>query len=330
MRWAETEVANAGIVPAARRHRIRRVEQRDGISRGPGSQHALRHTCRVEANRFGRRLRRCRSCPKLRRAGSCANREKAGARCTVMAILEEIPVDSRPAARDYGAFAEHSHDLIGAGTATNSASCAHCQVPVFARAGHAQAAAQPDPCRNADGKLSGLGIASPGSKAGARSTPCRRLSSSAETAGGGIREAKVAVYGNAGIRQTRTIVGQSHVTVEDVATGGRPPDAIARTISGPSSCTFDMAGAHWTLFDDDHIHYIPFGAMLAQGAAQCRGIYAGRCIDAEPAALASLRVMRPCFAMGLGPRQRRRINGYAQVWLRSTRSTLPALQDARG
>lgn len=32
-----------------------------------------------------------------------------------------------------------------------------------------------------------------------------------------FRDAKVAVYGNAGIRQTRTITGRSHVTVGDIA-----------------------------------------------------------------------------------------------------------------
>ena len=110
-----------------------------------------------------------------------------------------------------------------------------------------------------------------------------------------FREAKVAVYGNAGIRQTRTIVGRSHVTVEDIATGARPPDAIART-AWPIELHGEMSGAHWTIFDEDHVHYIPFGAMLPRGLHNV--VVAGRCIDAAPAALASLRVMGPCFAMG--------------------------------
>ena len=38
------------------------------------------------------------------------------------------------------------------------------------------------------------------------------------------------------------------------------------------------------------------GAMLPKGLHNV--VVAGRCIDAEPAALASLRVMGPCFAMG--------------------------------
>ena len=108
-------------------------------------------------------------------------------------------------------------------------------------------------------------------------------------------EAKVAVYGNAGIRQTRTVVGRSHVTVEDIAAGVRPPDAIART-TWPIELHGEMSGAHWTIFGEDHLHYIPFGAMLPVGLHNV--VVAGRCIDAQPAALASLRVMGPCFAMG--------------------------------
>ena len=54
-------------------------------------------------------------------------------------------------------------------------------------------------------------------------------------------EARVAVYGNAGLRQTRPSSG-SHVTEEDVATGARPPDAIART-TWPIEMHGDMAGA---------------------------------------------------------------------------------------
>ena len=136
-----------------------------------------------------------------------------------------------------------------------------------------------------------------------------------------FRDAKVAVYGNAGIRQTRTIVGRSHVTVEDVVTGARPPDAIART-TWPIELHAEMDGAHWTLFDEDHIHYIPFGAMLPEGLHNVA--VAGRCIDAEPAALASLRVMGPCFAMGRA--------AATAAWLNSGGSLhqtdIAALQDA--
>ncbi len=159
----------------------------------------------------------------------------------------------------------------------------------------------------------------PGSRAGARSnallTLFRRELPEA------FRDARVAVYGNAGIRQTRTIKGRRHVTVEDVATGVRPPDAIART-TWPIELHGEMDGAHWTLFDEDHVHYIPFGAMLPEGLDNVA--VAGRCIDAEPAALASLRVMGPCFAMGRA--------AATAAWLNASGSLhqtdIAALQDA--
>ncbi|WP_416899663.1 MAG: FAD-dependent oxidoreductase [Minwuia sp.] len=108
-------------------------------------------------------------------------------------------------------------------------------------------------------------------------------------------KARVALYGQPGIRQTRTIRGRSRITVEDVRTGHRPDDVIARC-SWPIELHTEMADTHWEVFDEDHMHHIPFGAMVPEGLDNV--VVAGRCIDAEPAALASVRVMGPCFAMG--------------------------------
>ncbi len=118
-------------------------------------------------------------------------------------------------------------------------------------------------------------------------------------------EARVATYGQPGIRQTRTIEGRSRITVDGVRAGHRPDDAIARC-SWPIELHTEMADTHWEVFADDHMHWIPFGAMVPQGLDNV--ITAGRCIDAEPAALASVRVMGPCFAMG-----RAAANAAAQV-----------------
>ncbi len=107
--------------------------------------------------------------------------------------------------------------------------------------------------------------------------------------------ARVATYGQPGIRQTRTVQGQSRITVDQVRSAARPPDAIARC-SWPIELHTRMATTDWEIFDDDHMHYIPFGAMCPIGLDNV--VVAGRCIDAEPAALASVRVMGPCFAMG--------------------------------
>lgn len=112
---------------------------------------------------------------------------------------------------------------------------------------------------------------------------------------GAFGKARVAVYGQPGIRQTRTIRGASRISVADVRDGRRPEDSIARC-SWPIELHTRAEETHWEVFADDHMHYIPFGAMTPAGLDNV--VVAGRCIDAEPAALASVRVMGPCFAMG--------------------------------
>ena len=57
-----------------------------------------------------------------------------------------------------------------------------------------------------------------------------------------------------------------------------------------------LSGAHWEVFGDDHMHYVPFASMTP--AETDNLVAAGRCIDADPVALASVRVMGPCIAMG--------------------------------
>lgn len=108
-------------------------------------------------------------------------------------------------------------------------------------------------------------------------------------------EANVAIYGQPGIRQTRTIQARTRITVEDVRSGKPPQDQVVRC-SWPIELHTELADTYWDVFDDDHMHHIPYGAMTPAGLDNV--IVAGRCIDAEPAALASVRVMGPCFGMG--------------------------------
>lgn len=107
--------------------------------------------------------------------------------------------------------------------------------------------------------------------------------------------ARVAIYGQPGIRQTRTINGTVRLTVEDVRLGNEPPDKILRC-TWPIELHTQLDETHWEVFDAEHMHYLPFGAMTPKGLDNVMVV--GRCIDAEPAALASVRVMGPCFAMG--------------------------------
>lgn len=107
--------------------------------------------------------------------------------------------------------------------------------------------------------------------------------------------ARVAIYGQPGIRQTRMINGAARLTVEDVREGRMHADRVLRC-TWPIELHTRLDETHWEVFDEDHMHYLPFGAMTPKGLDNV--VVAGRCVDAEPAALASVRVMGPCFAMG--------------------------------
>ncbi len=107
--------------------------------------------------------------------------------------------------------------------------------------------------------------------------------------------ARVRSYGLPGIRQTRWIAGRYQLTVADVRGGRKFSDAIART-SWPIELHDRPEGYVWEPFADDHVHYVPFGSLVPAEAANI--VAAGRCIDADSAALSSVRVMGPCIAMG--------------------------------
>ncbi len=278
MRWAERKIAETGIVPLPGAI-VRRVEHRDGyveaLSLGTRFGDA-----RVEAGRFvdasGDAVLPWQAGLELRES----ERRVLG---TVMAILEDV---------DTGICADYPrslyHDLIR--KHAEEFGLVRAEGPVFVLPGTRKLLLN---LTHVETPMEPAGLALAGIE-GRRQVDAL-LSLFKRELPDAFREAKVAVYGNAGIRQTRTVVGRSHVTVEDVATGARPPDAIART-TWPIELHGEMSGAHWTIFDEDHIHYIPFGAMLPEGLHNV--VVAGRCIDAAPAALASLRVMGPCFAMG--------------------------------
>ena len=107
--------------------------------------------------------------------------------------------------------------------------------------------------------------------------------------------ARVRAYGFPGIRQTRWIVGREQLSAADVRAGTRFKDAIGRT-AWPIELHDHGSGHHWHVFPEDHVHYIPLGCMVpAEGD---NVVAAGRCIDADNAALSSVRVMGPCMAMG--------------------------------
>lgn len=108
--------------------------------------------------------------------------------------------------------------------------------------------------------------------------------------------ARVRSFGLPGIRQTRWIVGRHHLTVDEIKAQKKFDDAIGRT-AWPIELHDHGDGHHWIVFDEDHAHYIPLGSLVSR---DCHNVVAaGRCIDADSAALSSVRVMGPCMAMGM-------------------------------
>ncbi len=107
--------------------------------------------------------------------------------------------------------------------------------------------------------------------------------------------AAIRSYGQPGIRMTRWIVGRDHLTADAVRHGIRPADAVARC-SWPIELHDRASGVHWEEFGDDHMHYVPLGCLVPAQAENLMA--AGRCIDGDPAALSSVRVMGPCIATG--------------------------------
>ena len=107
--------------------------------------------------------------------------------------------------------------------------------------------------------------------------------------------ARVRTYGNPGLRQTRWIVGARQLTLDQIRSGDRPPDAAAR-------CAWwvELHNArslvHWERFEPDHVYYIPLSCMVPREADNI--VAAGRCVDADVSALSAIRVMGPCIAMG--------------------------------
>ncbi|MCL6592521.1 MAG: FAD-dependent oxidoreductase [Alicyclobacillus sp.] len=107
---------------------------------------------------------------------------------------------------------------------------------------------------------------------------------------------RVRSYGLPGVRQTRWIVGRYQLTVDDVRSGTRFPDAVART-AWPIELHDKAEGYVWEPFSEDHVHYVPLRSMLPPDVDNV--VVAGRCIDADVAALSSVRVHGPCMAMGM-------------------------------
>lgn len=107
--------------------------------------------------------------------------------------------------------------------------------------------------------------------------------------------AEIVKYGETGIRQTRSVAATHRLTTQEVLDGTVFSDRIARC-AWPIELHNESTGYVWHTFPDDHIHYIPLASLLSPELDNYAA--AGRCIDADTAALSSVRVMGPCAATG--------------------------------
>lgn len=112
---------------------------------------------------------------------------------------------------------------------------------------------------------------------------------------GTFGDSRIRAYGFPGIRQTRWIRARHQITLDEVRAGTCYGDAIART-AWPIELHNRPEGLVWEPFGPDHVHYVPYSSLTPPGADNL--IAVGRCIDGDPAALSSVRVMGPCIAMG--------------------------------
>lgn len=107
-----------------------------------------------------------------------------------------------------------------------------------------------------------------------------------------------------GVRETRRLVGQYVITVEDAMSGKKYDDCIAATtynfdLPDPLKPSYDpmMGDAKKPNAARKHIVIrIPYRSLLPQEVDNL--ITAGRCISAEREVLGAIRVMGPCMMMG--------------------------------
>jgi hypothetical protein len=100
-----------------------------------------------------------------------------------------------------------------------------------------------------------------------------------------------------GVRETRHIVGEYTLTGNDVARQARFDDAVLQA-AWPQEYHVSGRSTEYRFFPDGDAYDIPFGCLVPAGDSPPNLLVAGRCISAEHDALASCRVMAPCFAMG--------------------------------
>ena len=96
-----------------------------------------------------------------------------------------------------------------------------------------------------------------------------------------------------GVRQSRQIVGRSTLANNDVVTGVKRPDGIARSPWPIELHSGPKPRLHW-LFND--YYEVAYGCFVPERGLSL--LAAGRCLSAQHEAMASARVTAQCFSYG--------------------------------
>lgn len=98
-----------------------------------------------------------------------------------------------------------------------------------------------------------------------------------------------------GVRETRHVLGEHLLTGDDVRGGARFDDAIA-ACAWPQEYHVTGRSTEYRFLPPGVTYQVPYRSLLPKGPANL--LVAGRCSSADHHALASVRVMAPCLAMG--------------------------------
>ena len=113
----------------------------------------------------------------------------------------------------------------------------------------------------------------------------------------GFENAELLDFGTQiGVRESRRICGDYQLTREDVVSGHKFEDTIAKGAWPIEDHRAEHDRTEWNLLSDDVVYDIPYRCLLPQGVESL--LIAGRCLSADHDAHASARPMVQCMAMG--------------------------------
>ncbi len=97
-----------------------------------------------------------------------------------------------------------------------------------------------------------------------------------------------------GIRESRRVVGNYVLTVDDISNSTDFADKVVACANSIDVHCKDRV--NYQTRKSEKNYYIPLGSLIVRGFSNL--LVAGRCLSADRFALAAVRVMPPCFAMG--------------------------------